>query len=148
MGKTTILKAILRGAWPSCDDGRLAPREGSDEGRIGIEFAPRQTVLRRKRDGKRPPATASRDSYGQSMLRLLRDRVGAAGAEDAVLFDEEVLKALDPPGVSKVFKMLKASPAQVICVVKHLDRADFPGARIYACSWDRDGDVARMRLLQ
>ena len=149
LGKTTILKAILRGVWPSNEDGRLAPREGSDEGRIGIEFAPRQTVLRRKRDRKRPPGTASRGSYGQRMLRLLRERIGAAGEDDALLFDEEILKALDPSGFAKAVGMLKASPAQVICVVpRRVDLGDLPEARVFVCSWDRDKEVAKIRLLQ
>ena len=148
LGKTTILKAILRGAWPSCDDGRLATREGSDEGRIGIEFAPRQTVLRRKRDRERPPWTASRDSHGQKMLRLLRERIDAAGECDALLFDEEVFGALDDANRSKAAELLNESPAQVVCVIKRLNRDDFPKARIFACSWDRDKEVARMRLAQ
>ena len=149
LGKTTILKAILRRVWPSYDDGRLTPRDGSEEGRIGIEFASRQTVLRRERERKCPPKTASRGSHGQRMLQLLRDRIGGAGEGDALLFDEEVFKALDPLGVVKVAGMLKASPAQVICVIPHrLNPEDFPGARIYACTWDREMDVAKMRRLQ
>ena len=149
LGKTSILKAILRGTWPSNDDGRLAPREGSEEGRIGIEFAPRQTVLRRKRDRKRLPWTATRDSHGQRMLRLLRERIGAAGEGDALLFDEEVLKALDPPGVSKVAGMLKASPALTICVVpRRIDLGDLPEARIFVCSWDRKRNRPEMIVRQ
>ena len=148
LGKTTILKAILRGTWPSCDDGRLTPRDGSEEGRIGIEFAPRQTVVRRKWNRKRPPGTASRDSHGQGMLRLLRDRGGAAGECDALLFDDEVFGALDDANRSKAAELLNESPAQVVCVIKRLNRDDFPKARIFACSWDRDKEVARMRLAQ
>lgn len=148
LGKTTILKAILRGAWPSCDDKRLAPREGSEEGRIEIEFAPRRTVLRRKRDLKRPPWTASRDSHGQKMLLLLQERIGAAGECDALLFDDEVFGALDDAHRSKAAELLNESLAQVVCVIKRLNRDDFPKARIFACAWDRDKDVAKMRLLQ
>ena len=148
LGKTTILKAILRGTWPSCDDGRLTPRDGSDEGGIGIEFAPRRTVLRRKRDRERPPGSASRGSYGQKMLRHLRGRIDAAGEGDALLFDEEVLGRLDKPNCSKVAQWLNMTTAQVICVIKHLNRDDFPNARIFSCSFDRDKEVARMRRLQ
>ena len=135
IGKTTILKAILKGVWPSHDDGRLTPRGGTDEGRIGIEFTPRRTVLRRKRDRMRPPGTASRGSYGQRMLRLLRERIGNAGEGDALLFDEEILKALDPSGVAKAVGMLKASPAQIICVVpRWVDLGDLPTDRVFVCS--------------
>ncbi len=148
LGKTTILKAILRGTWPSCDDGRLTPRDGSDEGGIGIEFAPRQTVLRRKRDKRRLPWTASRGSHGQRMLRLLRDCIGTAGECDALLFDDEVFGALDDAHRSKAAELLNESLAQVVCVIKRLNRDDFPMARIFACSWDRDKEVAKMRLLQ
>ena len=149
LGKTSILKAILRGVWPSNGDGCLTPRDGSEEGRIGVEFAPRQTVLRRKRVRKRPPGTASRDSHGQKMLRLLRERIGAAGEGDALLFDEEVLKALDPPCISKAAGMLKASPAQTICVVpRRMDLGDLPEARIFVCSWDRKRNRPEMIVRQ
>lgn len=149
LGKTTILKAILMGVWPSHDDGRLAPRDGTDEGRIGIEFAPRRTVLRRKRDRNLPPGTASRESYGQRMLRLLRERIGSGGAGDALLFDEGVLKALDPPCISKAAGMLKASPAQTICVVpRRMDLGDLPEARIFVCSWDRKRNRPEMIVRQ
>lgn len=148
LGKTTILKAILKGVWPANDDGRLAPSDGSEEGRIGIEFAPRQ-VLQRKRYRKRPPRTASRESYGQRMLRLLRERIGSGGASDALLFDEEIFKALDPPGVAKAVGMLKACPAQVICVVpRRMDLGDLPEARIFVCSWDGERDRPEMIFRQ
>ena len=149
LGKTTILKAILKGVWPSHDDGRLAPHDGSDEDRIGIEFAPRRTVLRRKRDKRRLLWTASRESYGQRMLRLLGESIGSAGEGDALLFDEEILKALDPSGVAKAVGMLKASPAQIICVVpRRVDLGDLPEARVFVCSWDRERDRPEMIVRQ
>ena len=149
LGKTTILKAMLKGVSPSHDDGRLTPREDSEEGRIGIEFAPRRVVLRRKRGGKLRSKLDSRGSHGQRMLRLLRDHIGMAGAGDALLFDEEVLKALDPPGISKAVRMLKASPAQTICVVpRWMELGGLAGARVFSCVWDREENLPKMKVGQ
>ena len=148
LGKTTILSSIMSQVRPHSDMGLVAPRLVPGKSRIAVELMDSGRPRRAGRHGEIPPQ-AENESHGQYMMRLLRSSLATAEPDCAVIFDDEVFGALDDPHRSRAAELLNESSVQVICVIPHrLNPADFPDARIYACSWDREKEVARMRLLQ
>lgn len=148
LGKSTILSAIMSQVRPRNDMGLVAPRLVPGKSRITVELMSSGGTFLAGSRGAIPPQTGE-ESHGQYVMRLLRSCLAMAEPDGAVIFDDEVFGALDDPHRSGAAKLLNVTLAQVICVIPHrLNPADFPDARIYACSWDRDKEVAKMRLLQ
>lgn len=148
LGKSTILSSIMSQVRPHNDMGLLPPSLVPGKSRIAVELMDSGRPRRPGRQREIPPPTGE-ESHGQYIMRLLRSSLAMAEPDSAVIFDNEVFGALDDPHRSKAAKLLNVTLAQVICVIPHrLDPADFPDARIYACSWDRDKEVAKMRQLQ
>ena len=147
LGKTTILSSIMSEVCPSNDMGLVAPRLVPCKSRIGVQLMPSEGALPADLLGAIPPQTDD-ESHGQYVMRLLKSSLAMAEPDAAILFDNEVLGRLDIPNFSKAVKWLNATTAQVICIIKRLNRDEFPEARIYACAWDREMDVAKMRRLQ
>jgi len=149
LGKSTILWAIVRAIHPSSDLGILSPTKGFGEGRISVEFMSRGVSARVDRQKGAPPTSDRTESTGETMLRMLRYHLEMAEEGTAVLFDDEALAVLGNPCFSQAVDLLNTSHKQIICVTAHrLNPADFPKARIYACSWGQDRDTAHMRLQQ
>lgn len=146
IGKTTILSSILSEVCPDNDMGLFAPPLVPGRSRIVVELMDKGGP-RPGRQRDIPPQTDD-ESPGQYMMRLLRSCLALAEPDGAVIFDDEVLGRLDLPRYTEAVKWLKETTAQVICVSKRLNRDDFPKARIFACSLDRDKETARMRLVQ
>jgi hypothetical protein len=146
LGKTTILASIMSEVCPHNDMGLVAPPLVSGKSRIAVQLMPSAGTARDVACGEIPPQT-DKESHGQYMMRFLESCLAMA-EDSAVLFDEDVLGRLDSPNYSKAVKWLNASTTQVICVVKHLNRTDFPKARIFTCSWDGDKGMSRMSRLQ
>lgn len=147
LGKTTILSSIMCEVSPSNDMGLVAPRLVPGKSRIAVQLMPSGRAPRVVSGGEIPPQTDD-ESHGQYVMRLLKSSLAMAERDSAIIFDDEVFKALDDFHRSKAAQLLNATTAQVICVIKSLNRADFPEARIYACAWDRDKQMARMGLLR
>lgn len=147
LGKTTILSSIMGEVCPDNDMGLVAPRLVPGKSRIAVQLMPSGREPRVVSSGEIPSQTDD-ESHGQYVMRLLKSSLAMAEPDAAVLFDDEVLGRLDIPNYSKAVKWLNATTAQVICVIKRLNRADFPEARIYACAWNRDKQMARMRPMQ
>ena len=147
LGKTTILSSIMSEVCPSNNMGLVAPRLVPGKSRIAVQRMPSGRAPRVVSGGEIPPQTDD-ESHGQYTMRLLRSCLAMAEPDSAVLFDDEVLGRLDIPNYSKAVKWLNATTAQVICVIKRLSRDEFPEARIFSCSWDRDKQMARMRLMR
>ena len=147
LGKTTILSSIMNEVSPDNDMGLVAPRLIPGKSRIAVQLMPSGSAPRVVSSKGIPPQTDD-ESHGQYVMRLLKSSLAMAEPDAAVLFDDEVLGRLDIPNYSKAEKWLNATTAQVICVIKRLSRDDFPEARIYACAWDRDKQMARMRRLR
>ena len=148
LGKTTILSSIMSEVCPSNEMGLVAPRLVPGKSRIAVQLMPSEGALRSNFHGVFPSHTGE-ESHGQYVMRFLKSSLAMAEPDAAILFDDEVLGRLDIPNYSKAVKWLNATTAQVICVIPHrLNPEDFPGARIYACTWDRDKQMARMRLMR
>ena len=148
LGKSTILSSIMSQVRPHNDMGLLPPSLVPGKSRITVELMDSGRTSRAGSRGEIPPQTGE-ESHGQYVMRLLKSSLAMAEPDGAVIFDDEVLGRLDDIHRSKVAKLLNVTTAQVICVIPHrLNPADFPDARIYACSWDSDKEVANMRLLQ
>ena len=148
LGKTTILSSIMSQVRPHNDMGLFAPPVAPGKSRIAVELMDPGGPRRADRHGEIPPQTGN-ESHGQYIMRLLTSSLATAEPDGAVIFDDEIFGALDDPHRSRAAKLLNVTLAQVICVIPHrLNPADFPDARIYACSWDGDKEVAKMRLLQ
>ena len=148
LGKSTILSSIMSQVRPHNDMGLVAPRLVPGKSRIAVELMDSGRPRRAGPHGEIPPHTGD-ESHGQYIMRLLTSSLATAEPEGAVIFDDEVFGALDDPHRSRAAELLNESSVQVICVIPHrLNPADFPDARIYACSWDRDKEAARMRQLQ
>ena len=147
LGKTTILSSIMSEVCPSNDMGLVAPRLVPGKSRIAVQLMPSGKAPRVVSSREIPPQTDD-ESHGQYVMRLLKSSLAMAEPDSAVLFDDEVLGRLDIPNYSKAVKWLNATTAQVICVIKRLSRDEFPEARIFSCSWDRDKQMARMRLMR
>ena len=147
LGKSTILSAIMSQIRPQNDMGLLSPSLVPGKSRITVELMPSSGTFLAGSRGEIPPHTGD-ESHGQHIMRLLRSSLALAEPDGAVIIDDEVLGRLDMPNYSEAVKWLNATTAQVICVIKRLNRDDFPKARIFACAWDREKEAARMRLLQ
>ena len=147
LGKTTILSSIMGEVCPDNDMGLVAPRLVPGKSRIAVQRMPSGRAPRVVSGGEIPPQTDD-ESHGQYTMRLLRSCLAMAEPDAAILFDEEVFRVLDDSHRSKAAQLLNATTAQVICVIKRLSRDEFPEARIFSCSWDRDKQMARMRLMQ
>ena len=147
LGKTTILSSIISEVSPSNDMGLFAPPVAPGKSRIVVQLMPSGGTFLAGSRGTIPPQTGE-ESHGQYMMRLLRSSLATAEPDGAVIFDEEALGRLDMPNYAEAVKWLNETTAQVICVIKHVNRDDFPGARIFSCAWNRKGEVARMRLMQ
>ena len=147
LGKTTILSSIMSEVSPSNDMGLVAPRLVPGKSRIAVQRMPSEGALRGNFHGVFPSHTGE-ESHGQYMMRLLKSSLTTAEPDAAILFDDEVFKALDDSHRSKAAKLLNETPAQVICVIKRLNRNDFPEAMIFSCAWDREMDLAEMRRLR
>lgn len=147
LGKSTILSSIMSEVSPSNDMGLFAPPLVPGKSRIAVQRMPSEGALPADLHKAIPPQTDD-ESHGQYVMRLLKSSLAMAEPDSAVLFDDEVLGRLDIPNYSKAVKWLNATTAQVICVIKRLNRDDFPEARIYACAWNRDKQMARMRPMQ
>ena len=147
LGKSTILSAIMSQVRRHNDMGLVAPRLVSGKSRVAVELMSAGGTSRADTRGEIPPQTGD-ESHGQYIMRLLTSSLAMAEPDCAVIFDEDILGRLDLLNYSEAVKWLNKSPAQVICVIKRLNRDDFPKARIFACSWDRDKEVAKIRQLQ
>ena len=148
LGKSTILSSIMSQVRPRNDMGLVAPRLVPGKSRITVELMSSGGTFLAGSRGEIPPHTGV-ESHGQYIMRLLTSSLAMAEPDCAVIFDDEVFGALDDPHRSRAAELLNESSVQVICVIPHrLNPADFPDARIYACSWDRDKEAARMRQLQ
>ena len=147
LGKTTILSSILSEVRPDNDMGLFAPPVTPGKGHIVIELMPSGGTFLAGSRGAIPPNTGE-ESHGQYVMRLLKSSLAMVEPDGAVIFDDEVFRVLDDARRSEAAELLKETSAQVICVIKRLNRADFPGARIFTCSWDTDKEMARMSPLQ
>lgn len=147
LGKTTILYSIMSEVCPSNDMGLVAPRLVPGKSRIAVQRMPSGRAPRVVSSREIPPQTDD-ESHGQYMMRLLKSSLAMAEPDAAVLFDDEVFRVLDDSHRSKAVQLLNATTAQVICVIKRLNRADFPEARIFSCAWNREMDLAEMRRLR
>ena len=147
LGKTTVLSSIMSEVCPDNDMGLFAPPVALGKSRIAVELMPSGGTSRASLHGSIPPITGE-ESHGQYIMRLLKTCLAMAEPDGAVIFDDEVLGRLDDSHRSKAVKWLNETTAQVICVIKRLNRDDFPTARVFSCAWDREGDVAQMSLPQ
>jgi len=149
LGKTTILWAILRAIHPSSDLGYPSPTLCLGEGRISVEFTSPSISVRLNRKNRFTSTPEQLESKNHSTIGLLQSSLEMADVGTAVLFDDDVLAPLDCSVFPQAVQLLNATHSQIICVIAHhLNPADFPKARIYACSWDQKEDTAQMRLQQ
>ena len=147
LGKTTILSSIMSEVYPDNDMGLVAPRLVPGKSRIAVQLMPSGSAPRVVSSRGIPPQTDD-ESHGQYVMRFLKSSLAMAEPDAAILFDDEVFRVLDDSHRSKAVQLLNATTAQVICVINRLSRDEFPEARIYACAWDREKQMARMRLMQ
>ena len=146
-GKSTVLRSIREATGPA--PGRrfpLTPTEGSEEGRVTLEFL-YATISRRLVAPKMSPSRGENTlSMGQRMLAALRARLHDGHDGLGLLVDADVISPLDTPRYREALRLLNGAPCQVICVIGagRFDVGDFPGARIFAC---RQGDTGKAGIV-
>ncbi len=147
-GKSTIFRAILYSLNPTSHlECGLTPTFGAEQGSISVEFmsAFQSTRLRL-------PRHESEDEHlefrGESMSRRLSALLATATPTMALLIEDDVTGILDANTYSQVVTLLNSSRCQVICQIAHrLAVKNYPEARIYACSMEKQGKVS-MKLQQ
>ena len=149
-GKSTILRSILQALWPTAGfSWPLTPSECAAEGRIVVEFMHPSISHRLVVQVDHPIRDSGAVSMGKRMLETLRSHLRVSHVGMGLLIDEDITSLLDTPKYREAVRLLNEATCQVICVIsaQRFDPADFPSARVFACTGGDQGK-AGMFLLQ